>query len=398
MNAKTRMKRLLVGVLGLALFPTLVGEARAQNVLDQIPAGLEDAALQSMMLNVSNEFLNPASVQFRGLVYNAAENAICGEVNGRSLLGGASGFRGFAYLTSNQSFFIYYSDTQSEFFLAAVGIVGCVSGFANPLATPQGADTPGAAPGTPVPTPEAAPGEAGLSPTSLGNAQDDLTAQVAACAAEANMGLRLGCYGRIAAELSPNLPGTPISAQIAECAAEPNLGLRVACYDLLATTLGTPPNRAPAVALPTTHWIVRSERSRIDDSTNVWVAVRSSERYADRFGNFHQPTLYIRCMEDTTAIILDMDSEFMSDTRDFGTVIFRIDDQPATSIGMIASTDHMALGIWNGGTSIPWVRRLFGGHELVVRATPFNESTREFSFQIAGLEEAIVPLRTACHW
>lgn len=52
----------------------------------------------------------------------------------------------------------------------------------------------------------------------------------------------------------------------------------------------------------------------------------------------------------------------------------------------------------SGGQTIPVIQEMFDAEQLTVRATPFNESTITVQFPIAGLQEAIEPLREACNW
>lgn len=88
----------------------------------------------------------------------------------------------------------------------------------------------------------------------------------------------------------------------------------------------------------------------------------------------------------------------MSDNRGGGRVDYRIDDNPADYRSMEESSDNKALGLWSGGRSIPFIKSLFGGETIFMRASPFNESPVEMTFNISGLEEAIEPLREACGW
>jgi type VI secretion system protein VasI len=41
---------------------------------------------------------------------------------------------------------------------------------------------------------------------------------------------------------------------------------------------------------------------------------------------------------------------------------------------------------------------MFGKSTMIVRITPFGENPFTATFNISGLEEAIVPLRQACKW
>ena len=103
-------------------------------------------------------------------------------------------------------------------------------------------------------------------------------------------------------------------------------------------------------------------------------------------------------MENTPPLYLWLNDLFLSDIQGFGVVDYRVDDRKAASLHMEASTDNKALGLWNGTTAIPFVKSLLEGETVVFRATPFNESPVEFSFELAGLETVLPPLREACEW
>ncbi len=184
---------------------------------------------------------------------------------------------------------------------------------------------------------------------------------------------------------------TPAAAQTgAECARIASPDDRLSCYDALFVT----PVATPQAGL----WAVQETRSALDDSRRVTLTLDSTEPMPGRFGQQEPATLIIRCEQNTTALFIIWGGHFMSDLNRGGRVDYRIDAQPPGNITMRVSNNNMALGLWNGGASIPFIRRLLDGSELYVRATPFSESRIEARFPIAGLTEAIQPLRAACNW
>jgi hypothetical protein len=74
-------------------------------------------------------------------------------------------------------------------------------------------------------------------------------------------------------------------------------------------------------------------------------------------------------------------------------IVSAISDAAAKTKSSDESNDNEALGLWSGGAAIPFIKELFGATTLLVRATPFNESAVTAELPIAGLEEAIKPLR-----
>jgi len=157
-----------------------------------------------------------------------------------------------------------------------------------------------------------------------------------------------------------------------------------------------PEEKAEKVVSP---WYVSEETSQIDDSKTVTLSTVSTTTIPDRYGRRQgKASLVLRCMENTTSMYMKFNGNFMADHGSYGNVTMRIDDKKAFTRSMKESTDNMALGLWSGGRSIPVIKKLMKGDELIVRATPFNESSYTMTFNIKGLAEKVVPLRKACHW
>ena len=146
------------------------------------------------------------------------------------------------------------------------------------------------------------------------------------------------------------------------------------------------------------HWALTEDKSALDDSRTVVLSINSEEPIRGQFGPPGPAVMYLRCMENSTVLYLWLNDLFLSDIQGFGSVDYRIDDGKAASLRMEGSTDNKALGLWNGGASIPVIKKLIDGKRVVFRATPFNESPVEFSFDLSGLDAAIAPLKEACSW
>lgn len=165
---------------------------------------------------------------------------------------------------------------------------------------------------------------------------------------------------------------------------------RLKCFDLEFRKTRDVSGRA--------EWTLIEEKSRIDDSTNVFLHVKSLEPISRRFGGQDSASLWISCRENSTDLYINFAQNFMSDHDGGGRVITRIDQKPARTISMQVSSNNEALGLWSGSTSIPFIKSMLGGETMFVRATPFSESALSMDFPIAGLEDAIEPLRAACKW
>lgn len=177
------------------------------------------------------------------------------------------------------------------------------------------------------------------------------------------------------------------------CAAKPD-ALRLACYDALAEATVS----AVTVVPTKSEWSVQTETSPVDDSKNVFLQVAGTNGITDQYGQESEITLTLACRENVTAAIVNFGGHFMSDLGGAGRVTYRIDTAPAQTKSFSESNNHEALGLWNGATSIPWIKSLFGGTKMYIEATPYSQNVVSDFLRIAGLEEAITPLREACGW
>lgn len=210
-----------------------------------------------------------------------------------------------------------------------------------------------------------------------------LADSVRRCSAEKDGIKRLACYDAIAEQLQATADA--VATKTLTDSAEPSNADRQKASSVIAGKLAAP------------NWHAVIEKSKIDDSENVFLSADSRNTETMRFKTI-RASLIVRCFENTTAFLINFGGAFMADIQGHGDVTFRIDDEAAFNRGMAVSTNSESLGLWSGGAAIPMVQRLFKKKTLLVRATPFSESPILFEFDISGLEEAIRPLRTACHW
>lgn len=170
---------------------------------------------------------------------------------------------------------------------------------------------------------------------------------------------------------------------------------RLACYD---KEVGRTPTQE-RVPTDAGEWSVRKETSKLTDQANVYAAVESEEVINCGWNRGEKIRLFVRCMENSTSLIFQTGCHMTSsEYNDYGDVTYRLDDDKARTVGMQESTNHRSLGLWSGGRSIPVIKQMLGKSQMVVRMTPYGESPFTASFNIAGLDEAIAPLREACGW
>jgi len=80
-------------------------------------------------------------------------------------------------------------------------------------------------------------------------------------------------------------------------------------------------------------------------------------------------------------------------------VSYRIDDKPPVkNSSWLESDDHSAVIVQDKARAIKFAKELYGAKSLLFRIEDGNFGMTEMTFSIAGLEQAITPLRTACKW
>jgi type VI secretion system protein VasI len=171
---------------------------------------------------------------------------------------------------------------------------------------------------------------------------------------------------------------------------------RLACYDREA---GRTPS-SQSVDVPSGgQWSVRSETSAMTDRTDVFLSLDSEEIIDCGWNNGKKISLVIRCYDDKTSLYFDTGCHMTSsEYNDYGDIQYRIDSGSAKKVGGEESTNNRALGLWSGGQAIPMIKQMIGKSKMLVRMTPFGENSFAATFNIAGLDKAIEPLKKACGW
>ncbi|UES40961.1 type VI secretion system-associated protein TagO [Roseibium aggregatum] len=189
---------------------------------------------------------------------------------------------------------------------------------------------------------------------------------------------------------------TPTSAAVDTpqgCSKIPYDDTRLACYDRFFKVKpeSTQETKAP------TDWQTSLEKSKMDDSTAVILVTQSEEVIDCGWNRGDRVTLHVRCIENTTAMVFSTGCH-MTGHGGYGEVTYRLDDDKPKTARMTESTNNRSLGLWTGARAIPVIKQMFGKSQMIARMTPFSENSFTATFKIGGLEEAIQPLRDACHW
>ncbi len=173
---------------------------------------------------------------------------------------------------------------------------------------------------------------------------------------------------------------------------------RLDCYDLLFKPPSEEGTASPIkgrgkAGAGKGKWTIREAISKLDDSRNVFVSVSAAQPYINWLGESKSSSLTIACREGATNLWIDFGT-----TMGLGPLVYRIDKNPAGSLEVRHSTNYEALGIWEQEEAVEFTKQLLNAEHLLVRAIPSGASAIDVEFPVAGLGEAIHPLREACRW
>lgn len=211
------------------------------------------------------------------------------------------------------------------------------------------------------------------------------------------------------------LPVTPAAAE-STCPQIADDTERLACFD--ATYPNLPPSRvisgstaptgtpdspdAPGNDEPVADltagfgaWLMDGQTSETTGTPDVFLWVDATEEIQCG-GQTVRPSLFMRCMDNETAVLLVTDCEVTSEGVG-GLVSYRVDDGPTRLRTFTERTDRTALGLWTYAAATPLLRDVKGGSEMVMRFSPAGESRQqELVFPIAGVDQAVAEVDKAC--
>ncbi|MBM7341695.1 type VI secretion system-associated protein TagO [Pantoea coffeiphila] len=224
------------------------------------------------------------------------------------------------------------------------------------------------------------------------------------CPDEKDIERRLTCYDsfflptfKVEDVSKPPAPKevTTSKADIAECRTEVNGTKRLACYDKLfpigSSDEGEESANKPAIN--TGKWFTHTTTSPVDDSKNVVLMLESNDTIRTAFGETVTPAIFVTCREKKTELYVNWDVYLgLNETS----MLYRLDKQKAVERTWTISTDTKAT--FYSGKVIDFVKSISKADKLFARITPYNESPVSVTFDVAGLSDALQPLKQACGW
>jgi len=126
---------------------------------------------------------------------------------------------------------------------------------------------------------------------------------------------------------------------------------------------------------------------------DVWLAVPSENRQGNQIGRLESATLWLRCMEKTTGLVIELD-KYTSDAQN---VRIKFDDGPIQKQWRNTLRGGEGVGVFTGAKVIPLIKKMFDKRKMIVSYDTYSNNV-EFVFNISGLRERIDPLAAACNW
>ncbi len=186
------------------------------------------------------------------------------------------------------------------------------------------------------------------------------------------------------------------------CSKLSNDSEKSSCYEELATSLNVQKpdaletkNDSKDIYKKALLWRTYEKKSKLSGRTDVYMYTISSDTQPNSIGRPETSNFGIRCMDNTTAVWIES-PQYVS--QNWQKVKYAFNDGSIKLKSFNSAKGGDAIGLFNGKSSIPFVKSMFGKDKLVVQFSSYKSAKIEYEFPITGLEEAIKLLRKACNW
>ncbi|CAA6811184.1 MAG: Type VI secretion system protein VasI [uncultured Sulfurovum sp.] len=178
---------------------------------------------------------------------------------------------------------------------------------------------------------------------------------------------------------------------IAICVNKNNDAERLICFDNIAKSLKVNEPKKEVIE-DKGKWVTTIETSAIDDSQKVTLLLEAETPIQGNY-NSSTPALILRCSENRTEAYISWGVYLGIGTTK---VLTRLDKSKARTKTWGMSTDNKATFV--PGSNTTFIKSLMGHEKLLIQTTPYGANSVMTTFQLNGLNDAVKPLRKACHW
>jgi type VI secretion system protein VasI len=145
-------------------------------------------------------------------------------------------------------------------------------------------------------------------------------------------------------------------------------------------------------------WLNRETNSGLDNGKIETAILPATVASISRIhGPAQRAALIIRCRESKTDLFV-VYSDVVDGMEHSIRVQYRIGNRPIKSESWGISQDCTSYGTWQTPATIPFIKSLLYADDFYVRGNAGSMGTSEASFKLVGIQEAIAPVRNACHW
>lgn len=137
-------------------------------------------------------------------------------------------------------------------------------------------------------------------------------------------------------------------------------------------------------------WNVTSNFNKETNDIDVQLTLKASR---NSYGDNHGVYFIARCKDKKTDVYI-LWNELIDDSE----VEYKLDDNEPLKGLWSKSTDREATFYYSYLLNEEFLQTLFGAKTLSATIVPYNEIPLSVSFNMSGLEVAIIPLRKACAW
>ena len=186
------------------------------------------------------------------------------------------------------------------------------------------------------------------------------------------------------------LSAQDVTAEIAQCAAIEGALQRLDCFDQLARELGvdSPQPASPADGVKVGSWEVSDEINPLDDTRSVRLG-QIAESGQSSMGS--SIALVLMCQSGETDLAINWSDYLGSEVR----VTTRVGRQRAETKRWNLSTNSQASFYPDNAREFI-LTELMNADRFIAQTTPYNENPVTAVFDLTGLSQAIEPLLEAC--
>lgn len=187
--------------------------------------------------------------------------------------------------------------------------------------------------------------------------------------------------------------GASFAAEGAECKNINDDSERLACYDARENPVSTDRADNENANMEYKQWEIETEINPMDDSKSIYITNKSLTTVQGSLRTT-TPTMIIRCMDNKTDLFVSYQQSIAFDIDGVSGKV-RLDNEQPKTFNFSRSRDFRAVFF---PKPVPFLKDAIGHEKMLVQVDLLSAVGQVAEFDIRGLEEALKPLREACHW